>query len=38
MEVSLRNVTKEKTMEMFVKLDVTQEQQDYVACNMWVIG
>lgn len=34
MEVSLRNVTKEN-YEDVCELDVTKEQQDYVACNMW---
>ena len=34
MEVSLRNVTKEN-YEDVCELDVTKEQQEYVACNMW---
>ena len=34
MEVSLRNVTKENYQDV-CELDVTKEQQDYVACNMW---
>ena len=34
MEVSLRNVTKDN-YEDVCELDVTKEQQDYVACNMW---
>jgi diamine N-acetyltransferase len=33
-EVSLRNITKEN-YEDVCELDVTKEQQDYVACNMW---
>lgn len=36
MEVSLRQVTKENYEEV-CELDVTKEQQDYVACNMWSI-
>lgn len=34
MEVSLRQVTKENYEEV-CELDVTKEQEDYVACNMW---
>lgn len=34
MEVSLRQVTKEN-YEKVCELDVTKEQEDYVACNMW---
>ena len=34
MEVSLRQVTKEN-YEDVCELDVTNEQEDYVACNMW---
>ena len=34
MAVSLRQVTKEN-YEKICELDVTKEQQDYVACNMW---
>ncbi|MCJ8296460.1 MAG: GNAT family N-acetyltransferase [Colwellia sp.] len=34
MEVTLRRVTKEN-YEDVCELDVTKEQQDYVACNMW---
>jgi diamine N-acetyltransferase len=33
-EVSLRQITKEN-YEKVCELDVTKEQQDYVACNMW---
>jgi len=33
-EVSLRQVTKEN-YEQVCELDVTKEQEDYVACNMW---
>ena len=36
MEVSLRQVTK-KNYEEVCELDVTNEQEDYVACNMWSI-
>mgnify|MGYP003112558885 FL=1 len=36
MEVSLRQVTKENYEEV-CELDVTKEQEDYVACNMWSI-
>ncbi len=36
MEVSLRHVTKENYEEV-CELDVTKEQEDYVACNMWSI-
>lgn len=36
MEVSLRQVTKENYEEV-CELDVTNEQEDYVACNMWSI-
>ena len=36
MEVSLRPVTKEN-YEKVCELDVTKEQEDYVACNMWSI-
>jgi diamine N-acetyltransferase len=35
-EVSLRQVTKENYEEV-CELDVTNEQEDYVACNMWSI-
>jgi len=35
-EVSLRQVTKENYEEV-CELDVTKEQEDYVACNMWSI-
>jgi diamine N-acetyltransferase len=34
MNVSLRKVTKEN-YEQVCELDVTKEQEDYVACNMW---
>ena len=34
MEVSLHQITKENYEEV-CELDVTKEQQDYVACNMW---
>lgn len=34
MEISLRQVTKEN-YEKVCELDVTKEQEDYVACNMW---
>ena len=34
MEVSLRQVTKEN-YEKVCELDVTKEQEAYVACNMW---
>lgn len=34
MEVSLRKVTKDN-YEAICDLDVTKEQEDYVACNMW---
>jgi diamine N-acetyltransferase len=33
-EVSLHQITKEN-YEKVCELDVTKEQQDYVACNMW---
>jgi diamine N-acetyltransferase len=33
-EVSLHQITKENYEEV-CELDVTKEQQDYVACNMW---
>jgi len=33
-EVSLRQVTKEN-YEKICELDVTKEQENYVACNMW---
>ncbi len=36
MEVSLRQVTKENYEEV-CELDVTKEQEGYVACNMWSI-
>ena len=36
MEISLRQVTKENYEEV-CELDVTNEQEDYVACNMWSI-
>ena len=36
MEVSLRLVTKEN-YEDVCELDVTKEQENYVACNMWSI-
>ena len=36
MEISLRQVTKENYEEV-CELDVTKEQEDYVACNMWSI-
>ncbi len=36
MKVSLRQVTK-KNYEEVCELDVTNEQEDYVACNMWSI-
>ncbi len=36
MEVSLRQVSKENYEEV-CELDVTKEQEDYVACNMWSI-
>jgi diamine N-acetyltransferase len=35
-EISLRQVTKENYEEV-CELDVTNEQEDYVACNMWSI-
>lgn len=34
MEVSLREITKEN-YESVSELDVTKEQESYVACNMW---
>jgi diamine N-acetyltransferase len=34
MDVSLRQITKEN-YEAICELDVTKEQEDYVACNMW---
>jgi diamine N-acetyltransferase len=34
MNVSLRKVTKENYQQI-CDLDVTEEQEDYVACNMW---
>ena len=34
MKVSLHQITKENYEEV-CELDVTKEQQDYVACNMW---
>ena len=36
MEVSLRQVSKENYEEV-CELDVTKEQEDFVACNMWSI-
>ena len=36
MEVSLRPVTKEN-YEKVCELDITKEQEGYVACNMWSI-
>jgi diamine N-acetyltransferase len=33
-EVSLRQVTKENYEEV-CELDVTKEQEDFIACNMW---
>jgi diamine N-acetyltransferase len=35
-EVSLRQVSKENYEEV-CELDVTKEQEDFVACNMWSI-